>query len=50
VFLADLDEHPRVAMKILRHARFAITMEIYTQVSDEQTREALRKLGERLDG
>jgi integrase len=48
--LADLDVHPRVAMKILRHARFAITMEIYTQVSDEQTREALRRLGERLDG
>lgn len=48
--LADLDVHPRVAMKILRHARFAITMEIYTQVSDVQTREALRKLGESLHG
>lgn len=48
--LADLDVHPRVAMKILRHARFAITMEIYTQVSDAQTREALRKLGDSLDG
>ena len=48
--LADLDVHPRVAMVILRHVRFAITMDIYTQVSDEQTREALRKLGDSLDG
>jgi integrase len=47
--LADLDVHPRVAMAILRHAKFSITMEIYTQVSDEQTREALRRLGESLD-
>lgn len=47
--LADLDVHPRVAMQILRHARFSITMEIYTQVSSKQTREALRRLGESLD-
>jgi integrase len=35
--LADLDVHPRVAMQILRHAQFSITMEICTQVSSEQT-------------
>jgi integrase len=46
--LADLDVHPRVAMQILRHADFSVTMEIYTQVSSKQTREALRKLGESL--
>lgn len=46
--LADLDVHPRVAMQILRHAQFSITMEIYTKVSSEQTREALRRLSERL--
>ena len=46
--LADLDVHPRVAMEILRHAQFSLTMEIYTQVSSAQTREALRKLGESL--
>lgn len=46
--LADLDVHPRVAMQILRHAQFSITMEIYPQVSSEQTREALRRLGESL--
>lgn len=35
--LADLDVHPRVAMQILRHAQFSITMEIYTQVSSAAT-------------
>ena len=48
--LADLDVHPRVAMSILRHARFSITMEVYTQVSSRATREALKRLGESLDG
>jgi hypothetical protein len=47
--LADLDVHPRVAMQILRHAEFSITMEIYTKVSSEATRAALKKLGESLD-
>ena len=47
--LADLDVHPRVAMQILRHAQFSITMEVYTQVSSRQTREALKRLGEALD-
>jgi integrase len=46
--LADLDVHPRVAMQILRHADFAVTMEVYTQVSSKQTREALKRLGESL--
>ena len=48
--LADLDVHPRVAMQILRHAQFSITMEIYTVVSAQATRDALKKLGESLDG
>jgi hypothetical protein len=39
----------RVAMQVLRHAQFAITMEIYTQVSSEATRDALKRLGERLE-
>lgn len=46
--LADLDVHPRIAMKILRHAQFSITMENYTQVSSEATRAAMKKLGESL--
>jgi integrase len=46
--LAALDVHPRVAMQILRHAQIAITMEIYTQVPDEVTRAALKRLSDRL--
>ncbi len=38
-----------VAMQLLRHADFAITMEIYTKVSSKQMREALKRLGESLD-
>ncbi|RSM62406.1 hypothetical protein DMH03_09870 [Amycolatopsis sp. WAC 01376] len=34
--LVDLDVHPRVAMRILRHAQFAVTMEIYTEISSDQ--------------
>lgn len=44
--LADLNVHPRVAMPVLRHARFAVTMEIYTQVSSKATRDALKRLGD----
>jgi integrase len=43
--LADLEVHPQVAMTIERHARFSITMEIYTHVSSKSTREALKRLG-----
>jgi integrase len=45
--LVDLDVHPRVAMQILRHAQFNITMEIYNQASSAATRDALKKLGRR---
>ncbi len=48
--LADLDVHPRVTMQILRRAQCSITMEIYTRVSSNATSEALRRLGETLDG
>ncbi|HLX48553.1 MAG TPA: site-specific integrase [Streptosporangiaceae bacterium] len=44
--LAALDVHPRVAMRILRHSKIAVTMEIYTDVPDDLTRDALRRLGE----
>jgi integrase len=47
--LAALDVHPRVAMEILRHSKIAMTMEIYTHVPSDLTREALRKLGDQLD-
>ncbi|MGW1993223.1 site-specific integrase [Embleya sp. NPDC001921] len=47
--LVALDVHPRVVMRILRHTKIAVTMEIYAQAPDKQTREALRSLGEWLD-
>lgn len=46
--LVDLDVHPRVIMRILRHADLAVTMEIYANASSASTREALRRLGEAL--
>ena len=36
-------------MAILRHSRIALTMEIYTQVPDKATRDALRRLSDALD-
>ena len=47
--LAELNVHPRVIMRILRHANIKVTMEIYTEVSDEETLKALRQLSESLD-
>jgi integrase len=47
--LAALDVHPRVAMRILRHAQIDVTMEVYTEVSDKQTLKALKRLGKQLD-
>jgi hypothetical protein len=47
--LAALDIHPRIAMAILRHSLIALTMEIYTQVPDKVTRDALRRLSDWLD-
>ena len=48
--LVDLGVHPRVIMQILRHAQISVTMEIYSQAPSEQTREALRRLSDRLEG
>jgi integrase len=48
--LAALDVHPRTAMQILRHSQISITMEVYTEVPTEVTREALKRLGDRLTG
>jgi integrase len=44
--LAALDVHPRVAMRILRHSKIALTMEIYTEAPSDVTRDALRKLSD----
>jgi len=42
---AALDVHPRVAMRILRHAQIDVTMNVCTEVSDEKTLKALKRLG-----
>jgi integrase len=47
--LVALDVHPRVAMQILRHSQISVTMNIYSEVSSEETRMALKRLGEQLD-
>ena len=47
--LAALDVHPRVAMAILRHSRIGLTMDIYTQVPDKTTRDALKRLSDLFD-
>jgi hypothetical protein len=41
----DGEFHPRVTMRILRHSKIAVTVEIYTEAPSEATRDALRKLG-----
>jgi hypothetical protein len=45
----DLRETRVWPMQILRHSQFAVTMDIYSQVASASTREALSKLGSRLD-
>jgi integrase len=42
--LASLDVPPRIAMRILRHAQTAITIEAYTEVPDDITTAALKQL------
>lgn len=48
--LVALDVHPRVAMQILRHSRITVTMDVYSEVPSEDTKDALRRLGQSLDG
>jgi integrase len=47
--LADTGVHPRIVMRILRHANMKITMEIYTEVFDESGRTALEQLSKGFD-
>ena len=44
--LAALDVHPRVAMRILRHSKIAVTMEFYTEAPSDAIHDALRKLSD----
>jgi integrase len=47
--LVALDVRSRVAIQILRHRQISVTMRICSKVSSEETRKALKKLGDRLD-
>jgi integrase len=47
--LAVLDVHPPVAMRIMRHAQIDVTMNVYTEVSDAKTLQALKRLAKQLD-
>jgi integrase len=47
--LVDLDVHPRVIMRVLRHADLSVTMGIYAHASSKATTEALRRLGDSLE-
>ena len=41
-----LDVQPRVTMRLLRYSKINVTMEIYTEVPSDATRDALRKPGD----
>ena len=45
-----MDVHPRVVMQILRHSQIAVTMNVYSEVTSNETREALKRLGKELEG
>jgi integrase len=36
--LVAMDVHPRVPMQILRHSQIAVTMNVYSEVSTDDTR------------
>jgi integrase len=46
--LVALDVHPRVAMQILRHAKIATTMDVYTHVPTRATRTAADRVSRAL--
>jgi integrase len=48
--LVALDVHPRVAMQVLRHSQITVTMQVYSEVPSDATKDALRRLGQSLDG
>jgi integrase len=47
--LVELDVHSRVAMQILRHAKIATTMDVYTHVPTRATRTAIDQLSRQLE-
>jgi integrase len=47
--LVAMDVHLRVVMQILRHSQIAVTMNVYSEVTSAETREALKRLGKSLE-
>ena len=37
-------------MQVLRHSQISLTMNVYSEVSSQETREALKRLGSELQG
>ena len=37
-------------MQVLRHSQISLTMNVYSEVSSQETREALKRLGGELQG
>ncbi|MEU8108420.1 tyrosine-type recombinase/integrase [Nonomuraea muscovyensis] len=46
---AALGVHPRVAMRVLRHSRISVTVNVYTQIASPETPKALDQLNDSLD-
>ena len=44
------DVHPRVATQVLKHSQITVTMQVYSEVPSDATKDALRRLGKSLDG
>nr|WP_019355184.1 site-specific integrase [Streptomyces sp. AA1529] len=42
--LVAMKVHPKVAQRILRHSKFTMTFDVYSEASDEEIREALQRL------
>ncbi|WP_338146730.1 site-specific integrase [Streptomyces boncukensis] len=42
--LVALKVHPKVAQRILRHSKFTMTFDVYSEASDEEIRDALQRL------
>ncbi|GEB52696.1 hypothetical protein SCA03_52470 [Streptomyces cacaoi] len=42
--LVAMKGHPQVAQRILRHSKFTMTSDVYSEASDEEIREALQRL------
>jgi hypothetical protein len=37
-------------MQVLRHSQITVTMQVYSEVPSDATKDALRRLGQSLDG